>query len=659
MIKFKDFNKLINPENSLVYIPLQNKTPINGLIPHSFDSMKRLGEANDKLEIGLLVPKGVIVINIDDRDDADKVLEIIEDRQEKVMCVKTPKGMHIYAISGINTNTKNNILALGIRAGTISQDIGKSYVVLPFKSPRNKNPRVQEMEVVYFNGIDTLPFWLTPIHSSDSKTVKTPTFTYPIEDEHRTNAFIGQLNMMKFSNMSGSARADTIKIINWYLTKNALNDKEIDEEIISEYNDDQIADSLFFDGNTFLHWKLGDYMIEHVHAIINRASGVMYYYNERTKTYSDNHNYLKGVITSMIPGLTDNRKNEVIKHMESKLSLNPVALDEDKYLVNCKNGVLDVETMKLYPHSPSFYGTIQINTEFNPEATSDVADEFFRTVTQGDKQVEQLLYEAIGYSLLKTVELDKVFILTGEGRNGKSTYLDLIREIVGIENASSLDFKELNSAFGTSGLAGKLVSLAGDISNKMLEDSDVFKKIASGDLIRVNEKYKAKYETVPFTTLFFSANDIPMSKDTTFAFYRRLSIIPFHANLKKITMVEGKTFKSKLLSNQSRQYVLAKSIKAINRVLHQTQEFIVPDVVKLELEKYRIKNSSTLQWARDMKMTQDKLSNESGHAMFERYRTWCDINGRRSKGYNNFIEELSVEYEIAYSTDTGRFDKKK
>ena len=657
-LKFSDFNELVNPKNSLVYIPLENKTPIYGFVPHSFKGIRQLSVENEKLEIGLLIPKGLVVLNIDHVEDAKMIMKIIRARKEKVMAVKTPNGLHIYAISGIQNTTQNNMLALGVPSSTLCEGIGKTYVVTPFKSPNNTNGRLKDMEIIYYNGIGTLPFWLTPLHTSDSKTERARAFEIPIQDSVRLSAFVNQLTLMKFSKLTAHERADTMRIINKYMTKTPMTDEELEDEVISEHNGDQLPESVFFDKDKrFLHWKLGDYLIDYTNAVKDRATKQMFFYDERNKVYSEDQDFLKGVITTMVPSLTDNRKNEVMKHMASKLSLNPVALDNDPYLINFKNCVLDVESMQVYPHSPSFYGTIRLNVNYNPESTdSQVADEFFNTATLGDPEVEQLLYEALGYSMLKTIGLDKTFILTGTGRNGKSTFLNLIRELLGIENTSSIDFKELNSSFGTSGLAGKLASVAGDISNRMIDDSDIFKKVVSGDLIRINEKYKAKYEIVPFTTMFFSANDIPKTRDTTYAFYRRLCIVPFNADLTKISAVKGKTFQSSLLSESSKEYIAAKAVKAIHNVLINTQQFIEPKVVKKQLEEYMTSNSSTLQWIRDTDLNKNKLLRNDIFDEYSRYKTWCDINGRKPKGFNNFIEDIQKKFNTKYDHKSNSFD---
>lgn len=652
-LNFPKFNEVVNPNNGLVYVPLHNKSPINGMSPKSFDDMKLMSNKDANLEIGLLIPKGLIVINIDNRQHADMILRIIQDRNEKVLVVNTPKGIHIYAKSSIKNNTRNNLLCVGLPAGTLSEDIGKSYVVTPFKNPKkNTNLRLKKMDILHYNGISKLPCWLTPIHSSDSRKPIQPPYTLPFQDVE--NELIAQLTRIKFTRLTANERADTIDVINEYMASSPLSDKDI-EDILVEHNDDRLPETQFFDKTTFLHWRLGDYLIDYTHAVKNAVKKTLNFYNERKQVYSEDESYLKGIITNMIPSLTDNRKNEVIKHMDSKLSLNPVLMNQDSYLINFKNGILDIETMQFHPHSPDFYGTIQLNVDYNPNAYNETADEFFTKATRKDKEVEQLLFEAIGYSFLKTIELAKVFILTGSGRNGKSTFLDLIREIVGLDNATTIDFRELSSDFGTAGLADKLVSLAGDISNERITDADIFKKVASGDLIRVNEKYKAKYDIVPITTLFFSANEIPKSADTTYAFYRRLVIVPFHADLSDVSEVEGKLFKRKLISEESKQYVTYKAVQAIHNVLMKSQDFITPKVVERELEQYRIGNSSTLQWARAVQTTTETLNNAPALEIYSAYKEWCDLNGRKHKGFNKFIYEMEIEYERKYSEITQRF----
>ncbi len=647
MLKIKEFNALINPDNKSIYLPLHNKKPDKKIVNTSFEDIVQLAKTDTELEIGMFIPKGYIVVNINNKDEGNKILEIIKDRQEQLFVVETPNGMHIYAKSDISSNTKNNILNIGVTASILAQDIGRTYVVTPFKHPKvNNNKRLEGYKEIYFNGIDELPLWLSPVFNNNSIQPRKTTIPIPLTSKVE-DTLIEHLQTLKFTRLNNGERIEIIEMINQYICSTPLAENELYEKILYDNNDDTLPASTFFDKDSFQHHRMGDYMIEYVNAKKDEIARRLYFYNDRLKRYDNNEEYIKGIITKLVPTLKDNQKNEVLKHMESKLSLSSVKFNQEPYQINFKNGVLDLMDMKLYPHSPNFYDTIQLNVAYVEHKECEIADRFFSDATTGDKEIEQLLYEAIGYAFLKTANLEKIFMLTGTGRNGKSTFLNIIRELVGFENATSIDFKEMNKDFGTGGLANKLVSLAGDISNQKIDDTDMIKKIASGDLLRINEKYEKKYETVPFTTFFLSANKLPHTPDTTYAFYRRFCIIPFNADLNKVSRVQGARFQKELLAEYSKEYIAYKAVQAIWRVLNTTEEFIEPQPVKNMLEQYRVENNSVLKWIKDTEFKPKDYS----YNTFERYSIWCENNGYRRKSVNNFISDLETELKVKYNKD--------
>jgi putative DNA primase/helicase len=651
MLKIKDFNELLNPDNKALYIPLHNKKPNKVIVPHSFDEIVQLAMTDPELEIGAYIPQGFIVINIDNKIESQKVLEIIKDRKEKLYVIETPNGLHIYARSNITYNTKNNILNIGVNASVLAQDIGRTYVVTPFKHPKvNKNSRLDGYKEVYFNGIDWLPLWLLPIYNSNSIQPRKTTIPIPLNGNNE-NVLIEHLQTLKFTRLNAGERSEIIEMINRYISVHPLSETELNDKIFSEYNEDTLPASTFFDKDSFQHHRMGDYMIEYVNAKKDEISHKLYFYNDRLKRYDSNEEYLKGIITKLVPTLKDNQKNEVIKHMESKLSLSSVRFNQEPYQINFKNGVLDLLDMKLYPHSPDFYDTIQLNVSYVKHDSHPVADKFFKDATQGNKETQQLLYEAIGYSFLKTANLEKIFMLTGAGRNGKSTFLNIVRNLVGLENATSIDFKEMNKDFGTGGLANKLVSVAGDISNQRIDDSDMIKKLASGDLLRINEKYEKKYDIVPFTTFFLSANKLPQTPDTTYAFYRRFCIIPFNADLSAVSKVQGAKFQKELMSESSKEYIAYKAMQAIWSVLNTTEEFTEPEEVTQMLEQYRIENSSVLKFMYDKHLAPSDFDPNT----YVQYGIWCEYNGHRKKAFGNFINDLESEWKMKYDSEKIKF----
>ena len=293
--------------------------------------------------------------------------------------------------------------------------------------------------------------------------------------------------------------------------------------------------------------------------------------------------------------------------------------------------------------------SIQIDAEWDPSAYCDTADEFFKTATCGDAVTEQLLYEAIGYSMLKTNQLAKAFMLVGEGRNGKSTYLDIIKAILGKANYASLSLKDMSNTFRVSQLKDKLASLAGDISAQPISDSDLLKSISAGEDITIEQKYKDSYTSSLYSTLFYACNKLPKTPDTSDGYYRRWCIIPFNADLTKISNVDGFAFKKRLLSQESINYIAYKAVNAIYKVFNTTKDFTVPNSVASAIEAYKISNSSLLSWFVDYcDKDADRIKRLGLDSSYERYTEWCKDANRPSMSKTNYQIDVKRQLKIDF-----------
>jgi putative DNA primase/helicase len=119
-------------------------------------------------------------------------------------------------------------------------------------------------------------------------------------------------------------------------------------------------------------------------------------------------------------------------------------------------------------------------------------------------------------------------MVIGDGENGKSTFLALVRVFLGIENVSGPSLQDLiNNRFASADLFGKLANIHADIPNKPLKVTGKFKMLTGGDLIYAEKKHRDAFKFVNTAKLLFSANEIPQTEDKTRAFYRRWVFIDF------------------------------------------------------------------------------------------------------------------------------------
>ena len=645
MLKFSEFEKLYNKgERRYVQLYLGKPKMKGPLTAVDYKTITALANSDPEMEIGWMIPEGYIVIDIDDQATADIVFKIIQTRKEKVLVVQTHRGIHIYAKSSYNNKTVQNITAIGAECDTIVHCKGNSFITTPFKNPKiNTSQKLVDREVIYYNGIENLPFWLTPIFNRGGKHDDN-FITFPMSDA-RNDSYNRHLWRLKKTNLSPEQRAECIRLINNFVAVTPLSESEMDATMLRDSNNEDLPEEKFFTQNgSFQHDVMGKYLIDLLKIKKDSKSKLLYFYDEKQGIYVTNDDYIKGTMTQLCPQLKEFQKKEVINFLNTFLELHLSEFNKNPLSIVFENGILNLRTMTLEQHHPDNLETIKLHVKYNPDAIGPTADEFFNTATCGDSDTITLLYEAIGYAFLKTPELHRAFLLLGGGRNGKSTYLDIIKNICGKENCTSLDFKDLGDKFRVGMLFNKLVSLSGDISSQPLKDSDLFKQIVGGDEIAIERKYGQPFNDTVFATLMFSANTLPRTPDTTQGFYRRLCIVPFNADLSRVSLVDGMNFKDNLMKDL--EYIAYKSVQAIHNVLTKTHSFTEPDSVKNLMKDYKIENSSVLSWISAKKITDVKIKSTTIEELYAEYGVWCDLNGFKAVRSTRFDTEVGTEFKV-------------
>jgi putative DNA primase/helicase len=630
-MNFRDFNNIVNRHDEEQYvISLSGKpsTKANG-------SLVRTLGTDPTLEVSWVIPHGYIVIETEETN----ILPVIISRNEQVLVFsKNERQLYIVARSEFNRTTTVNRLACGINANTFGQG---RVILLPFKVPNSISSSLALYKIEHGEYISDLPSWLMPTRKISSNVVDG--LKLPIQSNVNV-VLIDILSKLKSLGVGTLVQNEIVKLVNDEFCQIPLT--EIDLENVLRISEEQLVRQ-FFDKDKFFHDRLGNYIIKNCYVKRDSISKELYFYNERKKVYSTETDYLLGYMTKLIPGLKHFQKEETLKYIQAFLYEESVRFNENPYTILFKNGILNINTLEFKPMNPEQLESIQINVNYNPNVKSNIVDEYFETATVGNKDIQQLLYEAIGYSMLKTNELQKAFLLVGGGRNGKSTFLDLIKEILGRENTTAISFKDLANNFRASAMNNKLASLAGDISSAPLTDSDLVKSIISGDEIMVEQKYKDAHAKSMFATLFFAANKLPRTPDQSFGFYRRLTIIPFIANLNAVSRVDGLTFKQKLLSQDSIDYAAYKAVLAINNVLQTTKEFTTPSEVVEMIEQYRIDNSSVLSWYHERwKGDIKEIEKFGAQAAYDNYKIWCTNSLRHALNQSNFVNSVKSEIGV-------------
>jgi len=221
---------------------------------------------------------------------------------------------------------------------------------------------------------------------------------------------------------------------------------------------------------------------------------------------------------------TSHRAEEVVKYIEVDA---PTLWDRPKTdVVNVINGLLDVTTGHLSPHSPEFLSPVQLPVKFDSNARCPMWDKFIAEVFPGDS--EGIAWEIPAWLATPDTSIQKAVLLTGDGANGKSTYLRAVLAFIGRQNVAAISLHRLeNDRFSVARLVGKLANICPDLPSEGLSSTSIFKSITGGDALMAERKFEESFEFVPFTRLIFSANHPPKSQDASPAFFRRWVVVPF------------------------------------------------------------------------------------------------------------------------------------
>ena len=155
--------------------------------------------------------------------------------------------------------------------------------------------------------------------------------------------------------------------------------------------------------------------------------------------------------------------------------------------INVANGLLDWRTMTLYAHDPGVLSTVQLGTWYDPAATCPAFDTWLAELVPPD--CIELMWELTAYLCYSGNPLHAAVMLTGDGRNGKGTYLRVVKALLGPANVTAVSLADLvTSRWAKATLFGKIANIAGDIDATYLESTATLKAITGGNLVRPNSR---------------------------------------------------------------------------------------------------------------------------------------------------------------------------
>jgi putative DNA primase/helicase len=388
---------------------------------------------------------------------------------------------------------------------------------------------------------------------------------------------------------------------------------------------------------TFRARLVAEKIMEKHRVLSDPGSGMIYRWNGRYwQEFHEDH--VKALAIKLLGCEAQKSRIEDAVYQVKNLSTLPDgrSINDYKHLVCLKNGMLDLETWKLYPHKEDYFATFELGVTFDPDSTR-VCDRWLSFLRQGIQtpEVIQQVQEFFGYCLTKDVIHAKSLFLVGPGSDGKSVMLKVLRELVGKDNTSSVSFNELENQFLRASLYQKAVNFSTETSSTALE-SEYFKKIAAGDPINAAFKHKDSFEFSPFCKLVFSANRLPRVLDNSDGFYRRVLPIQFKRQFKEDDPDTDPWLFEKLKAELSE--IFAWSLVGLHR-LWKEGRFTDCQETQEALLFYKRLNNPVLCFVDDRCLMGDEYTTDKTD-LFKEYQKYCGTNGYKAFSRENFFREL-------------------
>ena len=208
--------------------------------------------------------------------------------------------------------------------------------------------------------------------------------------------------------------------------------------------------------------------------------------------------------------------------------------DNDRVLLNCTSGTLefDKKGFTLREHNIEDYLTYKLNYDYNENATCPRWNSFLDEMLP-DETHQLLLHQYIGYAFTNHLKLEKALFLYGDGGNGKSVVQEVITELLGKENTSSVSIGKLTKDPNTILLIErKLLNYCTE--NEKTLDPTIFKTLVSGEPVLGKKLYSDIRPVTSYAKLMFNMNSLPDIKHESQSFTRRLLILNFNKKPKKV-----------------------------------------------------------------------------------------------------------------------------
>lgn len=347
-----------------------------------------------------------------------------------------------------------------------------------------------------------------------------------------------------------------------------------------------------------------------------------------------------------------NGKTNMIKESEHLLPIKSEVFDSDMHLFNVQNGYLDLKAGTLKDHDKDKFFTKISNVEYTNKADCPLWIEFLNTIFDGDNELINYIQRAVGYSLSGSTEEQMMFILHGNGRNGKSVFLDIVTDLFGSYSTNiqpqAIMVKQSQGGAANPDIAklsgARLITTTEPNEGERF-DEGLIKQMTGGDRITARFLYEDEFEFTPQFKIWMATNHKPFIRGTDDGIWRRMAIVPFAVQIPE---------------NKVDRKLAHKLRREINAILHWAVEGYLmwqkdglqePQIIKNQRQDYRAEMDVVEGFIEECCDLKGNASTK-GAVIFQAYKDWAFTNNQYMMSSTKFGRELSKKFTSFRSNGT-------
>ena len=303
--------------------------------------------------------------------------------------------------------------------------------------------------------------------------------------------------------------------------------------------------------------------------------------------------------------------------------------DKDQYLICTESGVIDLKNYDVIPHNKEQMISMSTNCKIDRDNEPVLFKKFINEIFNGNEDVIHYVHKALGYSITNSTREQCMFILHGDGNNGKSLLLDIIKTTLGGYGITSKPQLLTESNFGTQNseeiarLNGKRFCAVEEIKSGDKMDEQIVKSLTSGIGNQVARFLYANSFEFPVTCKFWMATNYePVIRGNDKGIWRRIVKIPVPTDF---TGREDKDLREKLLTELPQ--ILGWLVEGYE--MYQLEGLEQPETIKQATADYRKEMDITQQWIDEYCECKPSYY-ERANTLYDNFRAFCQRRDQRT-----------------------------